>query len=157
MTAADPSRQAWLGELTTAITSVTRLAHSNKLYDAMGARAGLALRPYLFGVLARIRDLQPVRMSAVADEMDYDRSTVSRHVAELVALECVRRLADPSDGRAVLLELTTAGDAALAAVFGAWNATLDEITADWSPADQRRFLRMLQRFGAAFADHVDAL
>lgn len=157
MTAPDPAKAAWLGDLTNAITSVTRLAHSNKLYDAMGARAGLELRPYLFGVLSRIRDLQPVRMSDVADEMDYDRSTVSRHVAELVALGCVQRLADPADGRVVILELTPTGDAALERVFRAWTTTLDEITADWKPADQKRFLEMLQRFGAAFADHVAAL
>lgn len=157
MTAPDPARQAWLGDLTNAITSVTRLAHSNKLYNAMGARAGLDLRPYLFGVLSRIRDLQPVRMSDVADEMDYDRSTVSRHVAELVALDCVRRLADPADGRVVILELTAAGEAALDMVFRAWNTTLDEITADWKPTDQKRFLQMLERFGAAFAEHVAEL
>jgi DNA-binding MarR family transcriptional regulator len=157
VTAPDAARQAWLGELTNAITSVSRLAHSNKLYDAMGARAGLDLRPYLFGVLARIRDLQPVRMSDVADEMDYDRSTVSRHVAELVALDCVRRLADPADGRVVILEVTPAGEAVLTKVFGAWNATLDEITAGWSPADRRRFLALLDRFGAAFAEHVAQL
>ena len=157
MTAPDLARQAWLGDLTNAITSVTRLAHSNKLYDAMGARAGLDLRPYLFGVLSRIRDLQPVRMSDVADEMDYDRSTVSRHVAELVALDCVRRLADPADGRVVILELTDAGEAALDKVFRAWNTTLDEITVDWKPADQKRFLHMLERFGTAFAEHVAEL
>jgi len=157
VTAPDPARQAWLGDLTNAITSVTRLAHSNKLYNAMGARAGLDLRPYLFGVLSRIRDLQPVRMSDVADEMDYDRSTVSRHVAELVALDCVRRLADPADGRVVILELTAAGEAALDKVFRAWNTTLDEITADWKPADQKRFLHMLERFGTAFAEHVAEL
>jgi DNA-binding MarR family transcriptional regulator len=157
VTAPDAAKEQWLGELTNAITSVTRLAHSNKLYDAMGARAGLDLRPYLFGVLSRIRDMQPVRMSDVADEMDYDRSTVSRHVAELVTLGCVRRLADPGDGRVVILELTPAGEAALEKVFRAWNTTLDEITSDWKPADQKRFLQMLQRFGAAFTEHVAQL
>lgn len=157
MTPPDAAKQQWLGELTNAITSVTRLAHSNKLYDAMGARAGLDLRPYLFGVLSRIRDLQPVRISDVADEMDYDRSTVSRHVAELVALDCVRRLADPADGRVVILELTRKGEAVIEKVFRAWNATLDEITADWKLADQQRFLQMLERFGAAFAEHVAEL
>jgi DNA-binding MarR family transcriptional regulator len=157
VTAPDADRQQWLGELTKAITAVTRLAHSNKLYDAMGTRAGLDLRPYLFGVLSRIRDLQPVRMSDVADEMDYDRSTVSRHVAELVALGCVRRLADPADGRVVILELAPRGEAALDKVFRAWNATLGDITADWKPADQKRFLQMLERFGEALAAHVAEL
>jgi DNA-binding MarR family transcriptional regulator len=157
VTAPDPAKQAWLGDLTNAITSVSRLAHSNKLYDAMAARAGLDLRPYLLGVLSRIRDLQPVRMSDVADELDYDRSTVSRHVAELVGAGLVRRLADPGDGRVVILEITPRGEATLDKVFGAWNATLDEITADWKPADQKRFLQMLERFGEAFATHVGEL
>lgn len=157
MTAPDPRPPAWLGDLSNAITSVARLAHSNRLYDAMAARARVDLRPYLLGVLARIRDLQPVRMSDVADQMDYDRSTVSRHVAELVSNGCVRRLAEPTDRRVVLLEITPAGEEVLERVFSAWNATLGEITADWKAADQQRFLEMLERFGEAFAAHVDAL
>jgi DNA-binding MarR family transcriptional regulator len=156
VTAPDAAKQAWLGDMTRAITAVSRLAHSNRLYDAMAARAKLDMRPYLLGVLSRIRDLQPVRMSDVADEMDYDRSTVSRHVAELVGLGCVR-LAHPADGRVVILEVTAKGEAALDKVFRAWNATLDEITADWKRADQQRFLQMLDRFNASFAQHVDEL
>ncbi len=152
-----PTESDWLSELTRTITVVTRLAHSNRLYDAMGERAGLEVGPYLFGVLSRIRDLQPVRISDVAEEMGYDRSTVSRHVAELVALDCVRRSVLASDGRVVMLELTDRGEDALARVFGAWNVTLDEITADWQPRDKERFLALLQRFGDAFGAHVAEL
>lgn len=153
----DPD-QRWLGDLTRSLTSVTRLAHSMRLYDAMGARAGLVgIRPYLYGVLSRIHDLQPVRVSDVADEMDYDRSTVSRHVAELVGLGCVARLPDPTDGRVVILRLTEEGERAVAQVFEAWMSYLAEITEGWSDDDRRRFIELLDRFDRSFATHVALL
>jgi DNA-binding MarR family transcriptional regulator len=144
----------WLAELTRSITSVTRQAHSIRLYDAMGTRAGLSVRPYLFGVLARIRDLQPVRISDVADEMDYDRSTVSRHVTELTQLGCVERMSLAADGRVVMLRLTKEGEDVVARVFEAWMDSLGEITAEWSPSERETFLHLLARFDRSFTEHV---
>lgn len=149
--------QPWLAELTRSITSITRLAHSMRLYDAMGERAGLNIRPYLFGVLSRIHESQPVRVSEVADQMDYDRSTVSRHVAELVSLDCVERLTDPADGRVVILRLTERGEMAVLHVFQAWMDFLAQITATWSPDDRDRFFELLTRFDESFAQHVAEL
>src|SRR3954469_24275188 len=92
------------------LTSIARQTHSQRVYGEMAARAGITIRPYLFTVLARVRLLQPVRISDVAEDMDNDRSTVSRQVAELTALGCVERHADPADGRVVVLTLTPLGE-----------------------------------------------
>jgi DNA-binding MarR family transcriptional regulator len=148
---------AWRDELTRSITALSRLAQSRRLHDEMGERAGVDLRPYLFGVLSRIRELQPVRASDVAHEMGYDRSTVSRYVAELVELDCVRRRADPADGRAVILELTDRGTDVLDRVYGAWNATLGEVTAEWSAADRMQLLVLLRRFADTLGGYVTEL
>jgi DNA-binding MarR family transcriptional regulator len=149
--------QRWLADLTRSLTSVTRLAHSMRLYDAMGERAGLSIRPYLFGVLSRIHESQPVRVSEVADQMDYDRSTVSRHVAELVSLDCVERLTDPADGRVVILRLTEKGETAVLHVFQAWMDFLAQITSSWSVRDRDRFFELLTRFDESFGQHVAEL
>lgn len=157
-TPASPSRDdAWLGQLTRTLTSVTRTAHSMRLFDAMGERAGLPIRPYLFGVLTRIHAMEPVRISDVADEMDYDRSTVSRHVAELVNLDCVTRETDKSDGRVVIVRLTDKGTTAVGQIFEAWMASLDAITSDWTEAEKTRFLKSFVRFDAALSGFVDSL
>lgn len=144
----------WPAELTRTLRSVGRMTHSIRLYDAMGARAGLHIRPYLYSVLARIRDLQPVRISDVADRMDYDRSTVSRHVAELVNLGCVARHPEPTDGRVVILQLTETGERAVEQVVQAWMGFLTEITGDWSPEDRELFVELLQRFDRSLAQHL---
>jgi DNA-binding MarR family transcriptional regulator len=139
----------WLLAVSRHLTSIGRLTHSQRLYGEMGERAGLAMRPYLYGILARIRDRQPVRISDVAEDMDYDRSTISRHVAELTSLGCVARESDPADGRVVILRLTGEGTRVIERIYDAWTATLDELTADWTPADRGSFLALLARLDAS--------
>ncbi len=153
----DAQERAWLTGLTSTITDVTRTTHSMRLYDAMGERAGLGIRPYLFGVLTRIEELQPVRVSDVADQMDYDRSTVSRHVAELVSLDCVLRDQDADDGRAVILRLTPKGETAVSAVFEAWMEFLHGTIEDWAPDERTQFLTLLTRFRDSMEQRVAEL
>jgi len=105
-----------LEELSDLLTSIARQTHSQRVYGEMATRAGITIRPYLFTVLARVRLLQPVRISDVAEDMDNDRSTVSRHVAELTTLGCVERHADPADGRVVVLTLTPLGEDVIVAL-----------------------------------------
>lgn len=152
--AADPDGD-WLQALTAVITAITTKTHSLQLYEMMGIRARAKMRPYLFGVLSRIRELQPVRVSDVAQHMDYERSTVSRHVAELTSLGCVERMAHPEDGRVVMLRLTPKGRRIIDQVYDAWLGSLAEITADWSANDRRTFLRLLRRFDRSFASYVE--
>ncbi|HEY8526846.1 MAG TPA: MarR family transcriptional regulator [Acidimicrobiales bacterium] len=143
---ADPD---WLVAVSRHLTAIGRLTHSQRLYGEMGARAGLTMRPYLYGILARIRDRQPVRVSDVAEDMDYDRSTISRHVAELTNLGCVSRESDPADGRVVILRLTEKGTRVIERVYEAWTTTLGELTADWTPAERTTFLDLLGRLDTA--------
>lgn len=139
----------WLVAVSRHLTAIGRLTHSQRLYGEMGARAGLSMRPYLYGILARIRDRQPVRISDVAEDMDYDRSTISRHVAELSNLGCVARESDPTDGRVVILRLTDEGTRVIERVYEAWMSTLGELTADWQADERETFLALLGRLDAS--------
>ena len=145
----DPS----VAELSDLLTSIARQTHSQRLYGEMAARAGITIRPYLFTVLARIRMLQPVRITDVAEEMDNERSTVSRQVAELTALGCVERHADPNDGRVVVLTLTDLGEDIIARVFDAWYEVLDELLGEWSARDRKQVIALLRRLDGALSDH----
>jgi DNA-binding MarR family transcriptional regulator len=144
-----PPRREWLVAVSRHLTSIGRLTHSQRLYGEMGERAGLAMRPYLYGILARIRDRQPVRISDVAEDMDYDRSTISRHVAELTNLGCVARESDPADGRVVILRLTDEGTRVIERVYEAWTSTLDELTEEWDEPDRETFLALLARLDSS--------
>src|SRR5437764_4897335 len=134
-----------LEELSDLLTSIGRQTHSQRLYADMATRAGVNIRPYLLTTLARLRELQPVRVSDVADDMDSDRSTVSRHLTELTALGCVERRADPDDGRAVVLSLTPLGEEVIARTFAAWLGALGDMTGDWSDRDLVRLVSLLRR------------
>jgi DNA-binding MarR family transcriptional regulator len=149
--------EGWLDELNRTLTSVSSRTHSVRLYEAMGRRSGVDLRPYLFGVLSRVQDLQPVRVSDVAQELDYERSTVSRHVAELASLGCLERFADPRDGRVVMLRLTKKGERVINQVWQSWLELLEEITDGWSRRDREAFLRLMTRFDDSFSRLVAAL
>ncbi|TKJ16554.1 MarR family transcriptional regulator [Blastococcus sp. CCUG 61487] len=90
--------------------------------------------------------LGPLRQGALADEMHADPSTVSRHVAVLVAEGLVRRVADETDGRATRLVVTDAGRAAHDLMRRDAAAVLDRITAGWGETDLTDFTRLLGRF-----------
>ena len=75
-----------------------------------------------------------------------DQSTVSRVVRSLVAHEFVERRADPDDGRATVLVLTTAGRTALAASHAWYEQLLTRALADWTEAELTALRDTLDRF-----------
>jgi DNA-binding MarR family transcriptional regulator len=97
----------------------------------------------------------PVRTSALAVSVHSDLSTVSRQVGTLVAGGLLERRADPADGRACLLALTPAGEAAVAdherGRAGFFAAVLD----GWTQDELLQFAGLLDRFTASY-DHVHA-
>ncbi len=144
-------RAAWLASLTRSLTAVSRHTHSPALYSRMAEKAGLSLRSHLVDVLFRVAELQPVRISEVAETMAYDRSTISRHVAELAEEGLVDRSTDPDDGRAVIVRLSRRGASAVNRIQQAWYETLEDLTARWTDRDRSTFLRQLNRLDESLA------
>jgi len=97
----------------------------------------------------------PVRTSALAASVHSDLSTVSRQVGALVAAGLLERQADPADGRACLLALTSAGEAAVTAHERGRAAFFAVVLDGWSEAELRQFAGLLDRFTASY-DHVHA-
>lgn len=87
----------------------------------------------------------PQRVSALAECVHSDVSTVSRQVSALAMHGLIAKVADPEDGRAQVLTLTEPGSELLAAVHeqrGAWFQSLLE---DWDEEDVDRFTEYLAR------------
>ena len=97
----------------------------------------------------------PVRTSALASSVQSDLSTVSRQVAALVAEGLLERRADPVDGRACLLALTPAGEAAIAEHERGRAAFFAQVLDGWTDDELRQFSGLLDRFTAAY-DEVHA-
>jgi DNA-binding MarR family transcriptional regulator len=97
----------------------------------------------------------PVRTSVLAVQVHSDLSTVSRQVGVLVAAGLVERRADPADGRACLLALTPAGQAALAEHERGRARFFAAVLDGWADGELRQFTVLLDRFTASY-DHVHA-
>ncbi|MCZ2823393.1 MULTISPECIES: MarR family winged helix-turn-helix transcriptional regulator [unclassified Modestobacter] len=91
------------------------------------------------------------RCSALAERAGVDVSVASRQVAVLERSGLVERRPDPLDGRASLIDLSTAGVAALAhtrRLRGRWAV---EALADWTEGEAREFSGLLEKL----ADGLD--
>ena len=89
---------------------------------------------------------RPMRSRELAELLVTDPSTTSRHVAQLVAEGLVTRVADPDDGRAVLLVLTDDGRAKVADIAESRRRLVGRTVEDWSDDDFTDFVSKLTRF-----------
>lgn len=90
----------------------------------------------------------PVRLTALARWQGVDKSTITLQVRRLVAAGLVERTPDSTDGRAILVGLTTEGHALRERLRQAGSRLLTEQLADWSSADLAELAGLLGRFAA---------
>jgi len=90
----------------------------------------------------------PMRVSALAEALHSDVSTVSRQVSTLVDLGFVERGPDPDDGRAQALSLTDEGSTLLTAIREDRNRWLQGLLADWPDDDVTSFSTHLRHFAS---------
>ena len=99
--------------------------------------------PLLFNLLAG-----PLRVSALAEVIHSEVSTVSRQVSTLVDLGFVTRGPDPDDGRAQALTLTDEGTALLHAIRDDRDRWLRGLLSDWDDDDVVSFSQHLRHFAS---------
>ncbi|MGQ0482436.1 MAG: MarR family winged helix-turn-helix transcriptional regulator [Pseudonocardia sp.] len=92
----------------------------------------------------------PRRLSALADAVHSDISTVSRQATQLVRLGLVARQPDPSDGRASLLAATELGVRTFEDKRRRRNQHFAELLAHWPEADRRALCELVGRFNDDF-------
>lgn len=97
-------------------------------------------------MLARVEDLQPARLSDLADAAGVEVSTASRQVARLVEQGYVQRTADPADARAALHELTQKGLDARAKLRATGTAFFRAALGDFTESEQESLANLLTRF-----------
>ena len=103
------------------------------------------------GILATIDDIAGpadagCHVKDLAARCALDPSTVSRAVGALVRSGLVQRTADPDDGRASTLGLTSHGREVLSDVTGWYDDQLTDALKDWSREDMAALSALLQRF-----------
>ncbi len=127
---------------------LVRLVDRSRADCAAQCREGLERAAYL--LLARLVAEGPQRLSALAEAVHSDLSTVSRQVAQLVALELVQRDPDPRDGRAARLTVTEAGQRVFEEHRRTRNQHTAAVLAGWPAQDVQRLVALLHRLNTDF-------
>ena len=94
----------------------------------------------------------PIRLSDLAQRMQLDASTVSRHARQLEERGLISRTTDPDDRRASRVEVTELGRKTLAASFEHRKQLIGRVLESWSDQD----LETLQRLAGKFVGDLNA-
>ncbi|WP_251150444.1 MarR family transcriptional regulator [Cellulosimicrobium sp. Marseille-Q4280] len=116
-----------------------------------GARTGTLDRSgYL--LLQTLATHGPQNVNALAARLGLDASTVTRQVVALDRADHVRRVRDPHDGRAVLVEPTPEGLDELARHRATRAALYADVLGGWSRLDRSLLAELLARLNADLDD-----
>ncbi len=94
-------------------------------------------------------EAEPLRVSALADIVHSDVSTVSRQVSALTDGGRVTKICDPQDGRAQLVTLTPDARELVSTLREDRAAWMQNLLTDWSTAEAREFQHLLLKFTAS--------
>jgi DNA-binding MarR family transcriptional regulator len=107
------------------------------------------------GVLATIDAIGDCHLKHLAARCALDPSTVSRAVAELVRSGLVARSADPADGRACVLTVTSRGRQTLDDYHRLADEQLAAAFQAWAPEDVAALSALLRRFATDLMTRTD--
>jgi DNA-binding MarR family transcriptional regulator len=94
-----------------------------------------------------------MRLGDIAEAMQLDASTVSRHVQQLGDRGFIDRDPDPGDGRARIIALSEAGATSLKNSFERRRAFITGAVADWSDDDREQLRQQISRLTTSLGDH----
>jgi DNA-binding MarR family transcriptional regulator len=128
-----------LAQLSTAI-------NRGRLAQQATEATGLALdRPAMSILLTLSMAGTPLRVGEIADRMQVVGPHVTRQVQALEQRALVRRVADPSDRRASLIEATEAGAEAASRYTSTIVGWFRDVIADWPEQDRSELGRLLSK------------
>lgn len=106
-----------------------------------------------YALLAHLVREGPKRITALADAVHSDTSTVSRQTSTLVTHGLAERKADPEDGRACLLVATEAGRETYHRAKAERTRHIAALMADWPAGDRRTLVMLLDRLNTDFENY----
>jgi DNA-binding MarR family transcriptional regulator len=104
-----------------------------------------ALEPGAFLVLHTVACHGPARPSEVADRLQLDASTISRHLRNLERAGMIVRGSDPHDRRAARVQVSAAGRTVLEDGFQARRARVSAAFGTWPAEDRHALVSLLTR------------
>ncbi|WP_433894313.1 MarR family winged helix-turn-helix transcriptional regulator [Streptomyces sp. CA-111067] len=147
--------------LSSLLPRLTRLSASTsrgRLLERAIEATGLPLdKPAITILVTLNRASGPLRVGEIAAQMQVVGPHVTRHVGTLEKRGLVRRVTDPDDQRARLIELTDSGTAAAEAYTRSVFTWFAEVLADWPEQDRLDLVRLLGRLTDDVTAHLETL
>jgi DNA-binding MarR family transcriptional regulator len=154
----DAQRRLGLLGVLPRLARLSAVLNRGRLVERAMAAAGVTVdRPGMTTLLTLHTAGEPLRVGEIAHRQQVVGPHITRQIHELERRELVRRVADPTDQRARLVELTPAGSRAAEGYLGAVLGWFDDVLAGWSEPDRADLGRLLARFADDLTTHLDAL
>jgi DNA-binding MarR family transcriptional regulator len=142
------------------LTRIARISHGREAARLRSERSGIFLSRPAITILATLRSSGAIRLSELSRRTHLEAPLISREVRDLEAGRYLKRKADPSDGRASIVDLTAKGHRAFETYRRATDEIIAETFQEWSAADLRSLADHLERVAHDFArpapTHVEA-
>ena len=135
-----------IARIEAALVLLVRRANDPRGNKSINRLAGVDIERASAVMLARVEELEPARLSDLADAAGVDISTASRQVARLVEDGYVERGADPDDRRASAHRLTAEGRRVRARLKSARRTWFEEVLADFDLREREQLADLLERF-----------
>ncbi len=134
-----------------ALTRISRISTGRVAARYRSERSGVMLSRPAITILSTLRSSGPVRLSLLARLTDLEAPLISREIRELVKGGYVRRSADPTDGRAGIVDLEAKGRRAYQAYRDAADEIVTETFDAWTGSDLQDLRVLLERVVEDFA------
>lgn len=141
-----------LGAIETQVALLMRLGEATRRATDLKPHRALDRAAYV--ILRHLQASGPQNVSALADRLNLDGSTVTRQVTALQRDGLVERRPDPYDGRGTVIEATEAGLKQVDAVRAARRALYGSVLADWPDDDRSALAAYLERLNDALDAHI---
>ncbi|QUQ72151.1 MarR family winged helix-turn-helix transcriptional regulator [Kutzneria sp. CA-103260] len=147
-----------LAALLPRLTQLGALANRSHMMERIMEQAGIALDRPAMTVLITVETAgHPLRVGEIAKRMQVVGPHVTRVLHDLERRDLARRVPDPDDRRAQLIELTPTGSATARRYLHTVLGWITEAMADWPAPDRQTFSRLLTRFLDDLAARLSAI
>jgi DNA-binding MarR family transcriptional regulator len=141
-----------LGTIETQIAYLMRLGEASRRATALKPHRALDRSAYV--ILRHLQQNGPQNVSAIADHLNLDGSTVTRQVTALQHDGLIERRPDPRDGRGTVIAPTELGLKQVDTVRAARRELYDKILSEWSGAERGQLAETLARLAGSIDAYV---
>jgi DNA-binding MarR family transcriptional regulator len=140
-----------LGVIETQVAWLMRLGEATRRATGVTHRA---LDRAAYVILRQLQHNGPMNVSALADALNLDGSTVTRQLTALQQDGLIERRRDPEDGRGTVISATERGLRQVETVRSARRTLYGSVLRDYRPEERQELAEALARFTAALDAHM---